>query len=166
MSQSQPIQQYIPQDLSGLAAAPTPAGAQALADRGTYANVQAPAQTELAVQQQMSGNMQNMGTAGLQGAVNAERTANTMMTEAAGEQNKMTTAMNTQAENKLSAQSTHAQALLAENTAMMLMANKAGKYTEELGQKIGAAEAGNGRDPRKDVDLMIAQAMSMRPKKA
>tara|TARA_B100001057_G_scaffold104066_1_gene101504 strand:+ start:582 stop:1079 length:498 start_codon:yes stop_codon:yes gene_type:complete len=164
---SQPIQQYIPQDLSGLAAAPTPPGAQALVDRGTIANVNAPAQTELAVQQTRSGMGRNVETEALQGSVNAERTANTMMTEAAGEQNKMATAMNTQVENKLSAQSTHAQALLAESTAMMLMANgDAGKYTEGLGQKIEAAEAGSGRDPRKDVDMMISQAMSMRPKKA
>ena len=161
---SQPIQQYIPQDLSGLAAAPTPPGAQALVDRGTIANVNAPAQTELAVQQTRSSMGRNVETEALQGSVNAERTANTMMTEAAGEQNKLTTAMNTQVENKLSAQSTHAQALLAESTAMMQMANNAGEYTEKLGRSIAAAEAGSGRDPRNDVDMMISQANFMKPK--
>ena len=161
---SQPIQSYIPQDLSALAAAPVRPGAQALVDGGTVANVNAPAQTELAVQQQMTGNGQNLKTAVLQSSTNMERTAGTMATEAAGEEYKTKQAINTVTANTLSTQGM-AQDLAAQNIALMMAVNKSGEYTAGLGEKMAAVEQG-GRNPLDDVAKMITQANSMKAKKA
>ena len=164
MRQSQPIQQYMPENLDALAAIPTPAGKQAIVDSGTVANLQAPAQTQVQVAQATNQVGQNMVTKASQDAVNTVRTVERAATEAAGQSFETTQALNIATENALSSQAI-AQDLLSRNVAMMQMVNGAGDYTAKLGDQLASVPEG-GRDPRADVAKMITLANSMKPKRA
>ena len=149
MSVSQPIQQSLPENLSIVASLPTPPGPNAAVETGTTADVNAPAQTGLSLQQQINKNVQNIATADSQEKVNLGNTLRTAQVEGAGQEYKVNQAVTTAVQNQMTEQDISAQNLLSHNIALMLAANDAGEYTTNLAKQMDT-----GRDPKKDVEAM------------